>query len=597
MKLHLKARVLPAAVVVTTVGVIMLAALQYRWSTEVSEATGMRLADTLQLSMINWHLDFLRNFAEVSLTMRVDPEQGAIGDLSQYARRVADWKAVARYPDLVAHVYLMTAGESARLQARRLNASSREFEPVEWPERLLPWTDALSKPASAVVAAPVSSTFMGDAVRGWRFEPELPALLHPAGKDWIVVALNGEVIRNRILPDLAHRYFQGTDGLDYLVAVVAGTSPREVLYTSDSGFGQEQVTDADGTLNVFGRALSAASPSPLKVFHKTSDNLAPGALTALPWFPRLRDASAEDDWQLVVRHRRGGPLGAFVADMQQRDLAVSFGALLLLVVSMGMLVAASSRAQRLARLQLDFVTAVSHELRTPLTVISSAADNIAQGVVHGQEQYMQYGSVIGNHVRQLSALVEEVLLFASTNHAQPRLTQRTLEVSEIVDATLSSTEGLIRAAQFTVELDVARDLPSVTGDLLALSQLLQNLVTNALKYSGEQRWLRIRATSVDQGLTGNEVQISISDRGIGIGDTDLPRIFEPFYRSPSVAAAQIHGTGLGLTLARRMAEAMKAQLTVTSEPGRGSTFTLHLPCADQAPRAGLEFPARTAQPG
>ena len=114
--------------------------------------------------------------------------------------------------------------------------------------------------------------------------------------------------------------------------------------------------------------------------------------------------------------------------MQRRDLAVSFGALLLLVVSMGMLVVASSRAQRLARLQLDFVTAVSHELRTPLTVISSAADNIAQGVVHGQEQLMQYGSVIGNHVRQLSALVEQMLLFAATNHGQPRLTQRTLEV-------------------------------------------------------------------------------------------------------------------------------------------------------------------------
>ena len=67
-------------------------------------------------------------------------------------------------------------------------------------------------------------------------------------------------------------------------------SPREVLYTSDSGFGQEEVTDADGTLNVFGRPLSAAPPSPLKVFHKTSENRAPPALAALPWFPLLRDA-------------------------------------------------------------------------------------------------------------------------------------------------------------------------------------------------------------------------------------------------------------------------------------------------------------------
>jgi signal transduction histidine kinase len=598
MKLYSKARVLSAAVVVTTVVVVMLAVLQYRWSTEVSEATGVRLADTLQLSMINWHLDFLRNFAEVSLTMRVDPEQGASDDLKQYARRIADWKAVARYPDLVSDVYLATADGSGHLQALRLNPASREFERVDWPKPFLPWTDALRTSESPAVAAQVSSTFMGDAVRGWRFEPEPPALLHRAGDGWIVIALNADVIRDRILPDLAHRYFQGTDGLDYLVAVVAGTSPREVLYTSDAGFGQEEVTDADGTLNVFGRPLSAAFPSPLKVFHDTSENRAPGALSALPWFPRLRDAPAGNDWQLVVRHRRGGPLGAFVADMQRRDLAVSFGALLLLVVSMGMLVAASSRAQHLARLQLDFVTAVSHELRTPLTVISSAADNIAQGVVHGQEQFMQYGSVIGSHVRQLSALVEQILLFAATNHAQPRLTHRTLEISQIVDATLLSTEGLIRAAQFTVERDVARDLPPVTGDLLALSQVLQNLVTNALKYGQEQRWLRVRATKVDHGLTGKEIQISVSDRGMGISDTDLPRIFEPFYRSASVAAAQIHGTGLGLTLARRMAEAMKGQLTVTSDLGTGSTFTLHLPCADQAagPTA-IEFSSRTTQPG
>jgi signal transduction histidine kinase len=241
---------------------------------------------------------------------------------------------------------------------------------------------------------------------------------------------------------------------------------------------------------------------------------------------------------------------------------------------------------------------VSHELRTPLTVISSAADNIAQGIVQGREQLTEYGSVIGLHVRQLSALVEQILLFAATNRGQPRLTLRTLDVSDIVDATLSSTEGLIRAAQFTVERDVSPDLPPVTGDLLVLSQLLQNLITNALKYGREQRWLRVRATAVDQGVTGKEVQISISDRGMGIHESDLPRIFDPFYRSPSATAAQIHGTGLGLTLARRMAEAMKGQLTVTSEPGKGSTFTLHLPSADQAPRqAVIEFPARTTQPG
>jgi signal transduction histidine kinase len=78
------------------------------------------------------------------------------------------------------------------------------------------------------------------------------------------------------------------------------------------------------------------------------------------------------------------------------------------------------------------------------------------------------------------------------------------------------------------------------------------------------------------------VQITVADRGAGIAASDLPHIFKPFYRSPSVVAAHVHGTGLGLTLARRLAEAMKGDLTVTSLPGRGTSFTLRLPCAEDA---------------
>src|SRR3990172_2294573 len=140
---------------------------------------------------------------------------------------------------------------------------------------------------------------------------------------------------------------------------------------------------------------------------------------------------------------------------------------------------------------------------------------------------------------------------------------------------------LIRAAEFTVERESEPTLPPVMGDLLALSQCLQNLITNALKYASEQRWIGIRARISEQGVSGKEIQVSVSDRGIGIGAADLPHIFEPFYRSPSAAAAQIHGTGLGLPLAKSIAEAMKGHLTVTSEPGRGSTFTLHLPFSEQ----------------
>ncbi len=122
----------------------------------------------------------------------------------------------------------------------------------------------------------------------------------------------------------------------------------------------------------------------------------------ITWFPLLQEAPAGQDWQLILRHRRGGALGAFVADSRRRDLAISFGVLFLLVISIAILIITSTRAQRVAKLQMDFVTAVSHELRTPLTVISSAAENISQGVVEGREQLEQYGTVIGAQARKLS---------------------------------------------------------------------------------------------------------------------------------------------------------------------------------------------------
>jgi signal transduction histidine kinase len=312
------------------------------------------------------------------------------------------------------------------------------------------------------------------------------------------------------------------------------------------------------------------------VFHRTSANRGPTAAVGVSWFPLLRETPVEDDWQLVVRHRRGGPLGSFVAQMRQRGLAVSFTALLLLVLSLSMLLVATIRAQRLARLQMDFVTAVSHELRTPLTIIGSAADNIASGVVDTPDRVREYGTVIGHEATQLSALVERILRFAATRDGRQSFVLEPLSPAEIVDTVLASTGGLIRAAQFTVERDVAPDLPAVVGDRVAVSQCLENLVTNALKYGKDSRWIRLSASLVSSPTGGDAVHISVSDRGIGIDPDEHARIFEPFYRGRSVQVAQINGTGLGLAVARQIAEALGGSLTVESARGAGSTFTLRL---------------------
>jgi signal transduction histidine kinase len=592
VKFPFKARTISMAVVIpSAIIVAALAVIEYRWSTRVSEATAVRLADSLQMSMMNWQKDFFRYFSEIGLALRIDPVEDAPGDVDRYVRRFAEWKAVAKYPKLVSNVYLLKSDTAARPPALRLNAPAGHFEPGDWPARFEPLREDLKRAAAEFLRGRAGIFGVGDPAGGWRFEPSIPALFHPVipgsaassleAVNWVAIELSPTEI-TRVLSDLSRTYFQGTDGLDYLVAVISEGTPGHVIYSSDSGFGEPEPGDADGTIDLFGRVRDKSLRSPVHVFHTPPDEKGPDASVKFPWFPFLRDTAQNLDWRLVVRHRRGGALGAFVVEMRRRDLAIGFGVLLVLAINMAMLIVTSHRAQRLAQLQMDFVTAVSHELRTPLTVIISGADNICNGVVGSGRQMAQYGSVIGTQARQLFGLVERILLFAATRQGRLRYNLRPVQVNEVIDAALASTAGLIEAGHFTVECEIEEDLPQVAGDAAALSQCLQNLITNALKYGSEQRWIGIRASAHERSSAGTQVQISVSDRGIGIGTADLSHIFEPFYRSASVMAAQIHGTGLGLPLSQSIAEAMNGRLTVTSVVGRGSTFTLYLPCVEIA---------------
>jgi signal transduction histidine kinase len=177
-------------------------------------------------------------------------------------------------------------------------------------------------------------------------------------------------------------------------------------------------------------------------------------------------------------------------------------------------------------------------------------------------------------------MVNEILLFASTRDNKSRYVMRRLQVGEIIDNVLANTRELVRGSNFAVESDVGSNLPYVMGDLSALSQCLQNLVTNAIKYSGQSHSLRIHAfVEPARNQNHSEVRIAVHDHGIGIEKAEVRRIFEPFYRSPAVSSSPIHGTGLGLPLAKSIAESMGGRLSVESKLGIGSVFTLHLPIA------------------
>jgi len=224
-------------------------------------------------------------------------------------------------------------------------------------------------------------------------------------------------------------------------------------------------------------------------------------------------------------------------------------------------------------------------------VICSAADNLAEGFVGTKDQVKEYGALIRNEGRRLAGMIEQILRFAAGQSRSANYELGPVPVSEAVARVLGNIAALPAAEGFTVEREIDPDLPPVQADPAALTQCLENLILNAMKYGGETRWARVRAAASDDG---SRVRVSVEDRGEGIDPADLPHIFEPFYRGKAAQAAQIHGAGLGLSLARDMAEGMGGSLGAASALGRGSIFTLELPVAGPNLRPAAEPLRHTA---
>jgi signal transduction histidine kinase len=276
-------------------------------------------------------------------------------------------------------------------------------------------------------------------------------------------------------------------------------------------------------------------------------------------------------WTLEVQHSTGS-LDTYLADTLRRNLAVGFGLLFLLAGAIAAIIVSAQRAKMLAQRQVDFVSSVSHEFRTPLAVIYSAGENLADGVAKENEQVSLYGNLIKGEGKKLTGMVEQILDFAGANSGRKKYNFEQTEVAELVENALAECRPLIDDKKISVETDISSNLLPIKADGPALSQAIQNLIVNSVKYSNGQRWLRVTAQN-----GGGRVKISVADHGIGISKSDLRQIFKPFYRSKAVVDAQIHGNGLGLSLVKQIAEAHGGKVTAQSEPGKGSTFTIELP--------------------
>lgn len=619
-----------------TLALALLAILQYHWVDQISAGERERRQANLSTGARRISEDFNRELARAYLTFQLDAPSLRDRSWDSFAQRYERWQMSAPYPRLVKALYIVEVNQIGRVQLLSYRPELGRFEPQDWTYDLLPLRRTFERayrkifasggslpisipPVQADVSAllvPVSRPgllsvqqdlgidadllfsdmlFPGAYQRCSRCPAELydtPMLAHT------IVMLDRDYISGAMLPSIAERYFPSAAGLNYHFAVVNRESPPKLLFTSDERLGLDSLAQVDARVGLFDITYDDLNALLLTSDPRDEQPANAAGRVAIGVLGRPGEAGGENveengQWQLLLKHRAGS-LDAAVGELRARNMLISFGTLLLLAGSVAMLLLSTRRAQRLAHQQIEFASAVSHELRTPLAVICSAGENLADGLVHDPQKARQYGLVISNEGRRLAEMVEQVLAFAGAQSGRQRHARQPIEVAALVQSTLAAMQHQIRQGGHEVELTLPADLPPIDGDMGALRRALQNLISNAIKYGGEDGWIGVEVTAAP-AERGGELRISVSDHGAGVEPADLPHIFEPFYRGRRATAAQAHGSGLGLSLVRESLTAHGGRVSVESAPGQGSRFTMHLPLAGGAPLAARR-PAPTMQP-
>lgn len=528
---------LSLGVLITLVGV--LGVLQYRWIGEISQMEKKKLQDYLQSSLNEVSRDFN---SELNGALRAlvpsESEVNQLGRNEAYLRRYSQWKASNANSKLFPRI-AMAWEQDGQPGFQMLNLENGQVERLDW-----------LRADGATIHAP-------------RFGAR------PGERDWLIAEVDRRYAADTLLPELLARHFGSNYQEEYQTAIDSpdARSTRH-LEQVDASVGLFETAPPMGERH--GHGPGPFNPGP-----------PPGPPAERGFGPRGDAGHAR--WRLSIG-LKAGSLEAVVARARTRNLAISGAILLLILASAAALVRFTRQAQRLAEMEMEFVAGVSHELGTPLSVIRTAAFNLRGKVSANPGQVEIYGALIQQQSEKLSAIVEQVLRFAGARSGRVIQERAPVSVESLIDDSLESIHGLLEETVCRVEKQVEPGLPFITGDSRALRHALENLIGNAVKYGMEgEPWIGVSARTT-AGLSGAVVEIRISDRGPGIPPEERKHIFDAFFRGKRAVQDQIHGTGLGLNLVKKIVEAHGGTVDLESEPGVGTTFILRIPIRPLEPQ-------------
>lgn len=276
-------------------------------------------------------------------------------------------------------------------------------------------------------------------------------------------------------------------------------------------------------------------------------------------------------WEAALYLARPEQLGESARTGAYIAYVLIYAMVAIILVSAWLLIRDTRRQLALAQKKTDFVSNVSHELKTPLTSIRMFAE-MMQGGTADRSKYPQYLRIIMVEAERLTRLINNVLDFAKLERKQKHLDKRPLDLHAVIARTWESHALHLQESGFTCRWQAAPPPYPVLGDDDALAQILVNLLANAEKYAGERKEVELHSY-LDDGY----VCVSVLDRGSGVPPGEERKIFEAFYRAHDSLASGIQGSGLGLTLAQRLAREHGGEVRYEARSGGGSSFTLRLP--------------------
>ena len=582
----------------------LLATLQYNWLGKISDGEHEILQKRLQTDTERFAEDFNREIQNAYFNFQLNADVWREKNYAAFNERFDFWRGKTNYPNLIKNFYFTQTADNSTIL--HYDAEKRNFVQTEWTDKLKNLREKLADeknfepiaeeiPALVMPVHEIEQTFNRILIR--REDVPAPPIELPRKLGFLIIELNETVIKEQIFPDLVRKYFSESDRANYKITVEnQKEQPQTIFQTQNETLGASDATAklfslSPGNLNFFINrdVLSTIDRRKSNVIIKQtldtrntqtiSSNIEQRQTTNFKNLkdenPRVRifeqkGLSSNGIWTLNAQHADGS-LEQFITNTRRKNLAISFGILSLLAISIVLIFLSAQRVKRLARKQMNFVSAVSHEFRTPLAVIYSAGENLTDGVVNEEKQVLLYGNLIKREGKKLSAMVEQILAFAGARSGNRKYDLRQTNVEEIIEAALSECKSLIDEKDFSIEKEIAENLPNVIADKAALSQAIQNLIANSIKYGNGNKWLKITAQN-----GGDKIKIAVEDRGIGIAPKDLKHVFEPFFRSERVIDEQIHGNGLGLSLVKQTVEAHGGTIEVKSEIGKGSRFTIEL---------------------